>query len=421
MRASLFFERCGDILVPLTLVLFVFFTPISPSVKSIIFVWTLATIMLTPSCRKHLVLAYHSLWSYSAHALFFFIVLACLWSSAPEDYQLSILWKYSKLLFLPFFAVGFINSRTRMMAINSYLAAIFITCIVALLKSKGVIQLHDWDSGGVFYNHIITGFMVGFGSYLSGLMAFKNKGWCRRAYVFLWFLTSVQVLFINNGRTAYLLYVVLMILLIVQMFSLKQALIALLLFSSAFGLCFKYSPVMQDGFQYFNKELLLLKQNKIDSSLGKRLQFHLYSHSLFIQHPIGGIGTGSFKYQFYQDNPVPIWGKEITEPHSQYWMTLVEQGLTGFILLLFFLGSLFYAALQLKETRPILLGMLIAFCIGSFTDTLLCFSAVGYLLIIFSALCFGELIEIKASQVFRFKVKTKENLDYAKLHQGFPL
>lgn len=419
MRASLFFERCGDTLVPLTLVLLIFFIPISPSIKSFILVWALITILLTPSCRKHLTLAYHSQWSYSAHLLFFFIALACLWSSAPEGYSLSILWKYSKLLFLPLFAVGFIKPKTRMLAINSYLAAIFMTCIVAILKSNGFIQLHEWDSGGVFHNHIITGFMVGFGSYLSGLLAFRNRGWLRRAYSGLWFLTSYQVLFINNGRTAYLLYAVLMILLIVQIFSLKQALIALLIFSSALGVCFKYSPVIQGGYQYFNKELQLLKQNNIDSSLGKRLQFHRYSKSLFFQHPVLGIGTGSFIHQFYKDNPVPIWGKEITEPHSQYWMTLVEQGLVGLGLLVLFLGSLLYATIQLKETRSLLLGLLTVFCISCFTDTLLCFSALGYLLILFSALCFGELIEIRAGLLPRNALPSAQFYQAAILSAGF--
>lgn len=43
--------------------------------------------------------------------------------------------------------------------------------------------------------------------------------------------------------------------------------------------------------------------------------------------------------------------------------------------------------------KPILLGLLVSFCVLSFSDTIFCYSTIGYLLILFSALCFGELIE----------------------------
>lgn len=88
-------------------------------------------------------------------------------------------------------------------------------------------------------------------------------------------------------------------------------------------------------------------------------------------------------------------GEKLNEPHGQYWLTLAEQGLIGITLLFLFLGTLFITFFKLKETKPILLGLLISFCFSSFTDTVFCYSTVGYLLIIFSALCFGELIEMR--------------------------
>lgn len=123
------------------------------------------------------------------------------------------------------------------------------------------------------------------------------------------------------------------------------------------------------------------------------MQFHHYAKQLMLKHPFIGIGTGGFKYSYSQDVPVPSWGKELTDPHSQYWMTLAEQGLIGLVLLVIFLASLFITSFQLTSSRPILLGVLFSFCIGSISDTILCYSTAGYLLIVMSALCFGELIE----------------------------
>ena len=166
-------------------------------------------------------------------------------------------------------------------------------------------------------------------------------------------------------------------------------------------LVYNQSSVMQIGIGGLISDFKFFEHNKPNTSLGYRIQFHNYAESLFLKHPIIGIGTGGFKYSFSQDQPIPAWGKELNDPHSQYWMTLSEQGLIGMLFFLSFLGSLFIASLQLTETRPILWGILAAFCIGSFSDTILCFSTAGYLLIVLSAICLGELLEKKESRLVR--------------------
>jgi O-antigen ligase len=327
-----------------------------------------------------------------------------------------MIWKYSKLVYLPILAVGFMHVKNRYLAINngrywainSYLAAICLTCILTFLKSKGLIHLHpEWDQSAVFYNYIITGFMVSFGSYIAGLYFFQSKSWWSKSvYLCIWLLTSFHILFINSGRTGHILYIVLMLLLITQTLSFKQSLLGFVIFTCVLCLCYQHSQVMHNGVNLFLTEIKLLKQNDKASSLGHRIQFHNYAKSLFVQHPIAGIGTGGFRQQFYLDNPVPSWGKEITEPHSQYWMTMVEQGTIGIVLLLMFLASLLLTSLKLKETRSLLIGIFVAFCIGSFSDTILCFSAAGYLLIVISALGFGELLEHTDYVPNRFTFKT---------------
>ncbi len=77
--------------------------------------------------------------------------------------------------------------------------------------------------------------------------------------------------------------------------------------------------------------------------MGFRIQFHDYARSLFVKNPLLGVGTGGFKYNFIKDNPIPAWGPLLNEPHSQYWMTLSEQGLMGMLFLwaFYLLYSLF--------------------------------------------------------------------------------
>ncbi|KTD82809.1 O-antigen ligase family protein [Legionella waltersii] len=383
----------GLLLAPVFFVLFTFFIPISPTIKSICFVCSLIAILIVPEYRNLIKEAFGTLWGRAAAILFVYIVIATLWSPAPYLDQLGVVGKYCKLIYLPLLAVGFMSPKVRNWSINAYLAAIFLTCIISMLKALNLIE--SQDPGMVFYNHIITGFMVALAAYLAGLQMFKNSGWLRSIYLFLLVFTSYQVLFINTGRTGYLVYIVLMVLLLVQTLSIKKAVLGLLVFTGTMSLVYQFSPVMQIRTFELLKDIQQLQHNNKNTSLGYRIQFHHYAKQLMMKNPWIGIGTGGFKYSFAKDDPVPSWGKELTDPHSQYWMILAEQGIIGLFLFIMFLASLFVTAFRVSESRPILLGVLIAFCIGSISDTILCYSTAGYLLIVLSALCFGELIANK--------------------------
>lgn len=391
-------EGKGILLAPVLFVLFMFFIPISPTLKSIFFGCSIVAILLTPYYNKHIFYAFSTVWGCAAVCMFVYILIACLWSPAPFMQQFLVVGKYCKLIYLPILAAGFIDPKTRKWSINSYLAAMFFTSIISILKYTGIFLMSD-DPGEIFYNHIITGFMMAFAAYLSALFVFHYSGWKRLVYLLLTLFMSYQVLFINTGRTGYIVYFILMALLLVQKLTFKKALLSLFLFSAICFLAYHESPTMQNRISDLVTDIHALKQNNQNTSLGYRIQFHDYAHSLWDMHPIIGIGTGGFKYSFSLDDPVPSWGKELTDPHSQYWMTLAEHGIIGLALLGILLGSLFITALQLTETRPVLLGILISFCIGSLSDTILCYSTVGYLLVVMSALCFGELIEKHASRL----------------------
>lgn len=389
-------QEKGVLLAQISCVLFAFFLPISPTLKSIFLVCSVLLLIVTCDYKKQLRYTFNTFWGRSALALVTFILIACLWSQAPSDLQWSVVGKYAKVLYLPILVLGFIDPRTRKWTINSYLAVIFITCLLSVLKAKGVLSIGNSDfQGEVFYNHIVTGFLVAFGSYLAGIYAYQHQGRLRFTYLLTLLFFSYQIIFINTGRTGYLLYFILMILLFVQIFSLKKALLVTLFFCALFILGYSQSNMMQIRVHNLVEDVKLLKQNKENTSLGFRIQFHNYAQSLFLTHPLGGIGTGGFKYNFSQNNPIPAWGQELTDPHSQYWLTLCEQGVIGLSLLLLFLSSLWITSFKLDETRPILLGILTAFCVGAFSDTILCYSIVGYLLVLMSALCFGELLQKK--------------------------
>lgn len=383
-------ERQQTVLTQALLLSFVFLIPLSSALQSICLIGAMLSILCSPTYWPRLRDAYNSSWGRSTLAWFTFIFIACFWTEAYYFMQREAIENYLKLLCLPILAVGFSNSKLRFWAVNAYLAAMCVTCIICWLKFSGLLT---GEPSTVAYDYITTGCMMALAAYIAGLYAIQFNAWPRILYLLLMGFSTAQIFFISKSRTAYIIYLLLMSLLLVQKLPLKKAFLGILLSVGLIALVYTQSPVMQTRVADLISDIKFLHQNQQNTSLGYRLQFHNFAQSLFERNPLIGVGTAGFRYNFIKYNPVPSWGVNITDPHSQYWLALSENGLIGLGLMLIFLGSLVLAAFKLRETQAIFVGVLIAVSLGFLTDTLLSYSAMGYVFIAFSALCCGELVE----------------------------
>ncbi len=122
-----------------------------------------------------------------------------------------------------------------------------------------------------------------------------------------------------------------------------------------------------------------------------RLVFHNHAKSLFFSRPWTGHGTGSFSYSYQKVNTAADYSN-VMEPHSQYWLVASEFGILGLVVLFYFFIALITSALRMHEMKPVMLGMLACFLLSNLSDSQLLHSDMGYLFILVSALCLGELL-----------------------------
>lgn len=377
------------VMVPGLLTLSFFILPLGGDLRNILFPLAALLIFLIPVYRKDLWPLMSTLYILPMFLFYVWIVIACLWGPATGHEQLSVLQKYSKLLFFGVFALGFRDPRARAWALYAFIAAAIVPCILSLMNAFDIYKYKGLqDPGHVFVNHVATGFLLAFASYLSFFLAFRQQGWKTLVLFSLGLLFGYQVLFINTGRTGYAVYLLLMFVLCLQIFSWKKAVFAGVVLGMLFSFSYFLSPVMQSGLQYFVKDVKQYQENK-DTSIGFRMQFHAYAQSLFVKHPLVGNGSGAYGHAFRRDNPTPSF-TERANPHSQYWLVLVEQGMIGLFLLLSTYVSLFYIAVKAREYGPVLLAFLIVILISSFSDSILMLSPIGQILVILSSLCLGE-------------------------------
>lgn len=375
-------------LVSFCLVMSFFFMPISTSGMNIFVSLSLAFILLTPSYWGPLREALMRKETILACVFFFYIVLACLWSPAAPHNQWVVVGKYSKLLYLPFLTVGFLDKKTRKRAVFAFLAAMVLTSCVAWLKKYSVISLHIEDTGYIFRNHIITGYMMSVAAYVALLRCAESKG--RRyamGYASLFILFSYHVLFIGTGRMAYLIYFLLIVIFLIQKVSLRHLLMSMIGLLAVVAAVYQVSPVMQSRIDDFKKDYVLLQQDDKSTSMGYRLQFHQFAFELFKKTPWLGQGTSGFSDAFEKANPVPSWGPRLFEPHSQYWLIAADGGMVGLALFFALFISFMLACLRSKEQAALGCALLISFLCSSLTDSFLLYSMTGMFLILFLGLC----------------------------------
>lgn len=276
-------------------------------------------------------------WSIS---LFFLVGIGFLYTSGSWEERSDIFFKYQELFLLPLFLSAFYQLENKKYAWFALSASIIITLIVSYFYYLGFPILGKATSNApAFKNYITQSIMMVFAAYTLILFAFLNQKY-RYPALFLAILALFDTLFLSFGRTGYILFFILMLLLLWQLFKIRGLLSGIVLaLIFAIGL-YHFSPTLQKrliaGFNDIEK---YEQGNPENTSLGMRLEYYKYSWELFKQSPLIGKGTGSFEKEYAKIAPRPT-----ANPHNEYLMIATQWGLIGVILFVGMLISLWNMA-----------------------------------------------------------------------------
>lgn len=328
--------------------------------------------------------------------LFFFsvVIAGCFLGDADWKSKLMSINRYSKLLYLPLLALLFQDKWIRRASVHVFLLTMLVTLIVSILKIFHWVSINSpGDPGAVFQNHIVTGYFMAFSAYISALYSWQSKGKLRWGYVTLTLLFSFHTLFINTGRTGYVSFAILAFVFLLQSVSLRKLPLYLCLLIPPLVFTVYQSTTFNHGVRIAIQDTQNFSTGNKNTSVGFRLQFSQYAKKLFYTSPVIGLGTASFSWQFAKDKPLPAWGDALSDPHNQYWLTAVEYGALGLVVLLFFFFSIAWASYKSRKLNSFMPGLICSFLVANCADSFLLFSSTGYFFIIFSAILLGESLE----------------------------
>ncbi|WP_455206351.1 O-antigen ligase family protein [Kaarinaea lacus] len=291
----------------------------------------------------------------------------------------------AKFLLYPLLFATLIDKRY----IPRMLGAFLLGMLVSELWSYGIYfeilppHPHDGNQGtpqspSPVHHHSHYGFMLAITVtlLLQRLFYEKDPSWLK-AVIVLFFVTATINIFINAGRTGYVLFVVLMLVLFLLAFK-KRLFIALLSAVALIGvsvmLAYNFSDTFHERYtQTINSIKSVYVDNNYNTSLGNRAAILFDSKDLIKENALFGVGTGDQMDQmrnYIKDNkPEHKWiANMVQHLHNEYFRAILQFGIIGLMAFLYIIYQLFVYPQPQRSMKNLQIFLGVMIILYSFVD-----------------------------------------------------
>lgn len=295
----------------------------------------------------------------AAWLLFGVLLLAVFYGATPWREATGVLGKYLDLAFVPLFMILLSSETTRRWAQYAFLAAMGLTLLLSYLVGLKLLPVQYWmtvfatvDNPVIFHSHITQNNMMAFATFIALLKMREGASVLLRATWGLFAgLALVNVLFMVQGRTGYLILLALLCWFSWttlarhlrqrgKVWGWRQAIAMLLVFFAVVLAVFFSSSRLHDRVSLAADEFQGWQPNSgKGTSTGLRLDFYYNSLHIVQQQPWLGVGMGGFEAAFAkQTQGVEI--RQTPNPHNEYLLITAQTGIVGLALLLYLFYTL---------------------------------------------------------------------------------
>ncbi len=285
-------------------------------------------------------------------ALFLLLTLALAYTAAPMNEALKIWQKYRELIYLPLLLLLCRDRLAARAGLGGFLLAVLVIIIGSV-----ALRLHGFFVGvpthrySFFGSYIVEGVLIALAAYHLAIEAITNPR--RRYYAAAASLLVLLIsLYVEVGRTGYVVTIALSVLLLFQMAPRRWLLPGMLLIAVMAGSVFLIAPDLAGRMSGIANAVdapqgqPLAGSNAGIESAGARLRFYRHALVVFARHPVFGTGTGSFN-TVYNDQGAIDNQALTTNPHNEFLMIGIQTGAVGLALMLAFFAALWFCARRL--------------------------------------------------------------------------
>jgi O-antigen ligase len=301
---------------------------------------------------------------------------------APPAEALHFFGKHLVLLLIPILLSLAWTERERDLAMKAFAVAMLVVLALSYGLALGIVPPGPGplakgvpSNAYVFKLHITQNFLMAFAVFLYGAYAYAaTRPAVRAGWAIASLAAVVNVAFMVQGRTGYVALLVLALVVLAQRHSWRGAAVAVIggavLVAGAYTTSHGFrTRVDQVGTEWAKWRA---GDRRAPGGVFDRLSFYANTVRVIEAHPAIGVGTGGFAEAYRKE----IAGSDqlITQnPHSQYLLSMAEQGVPGLALLL----ALFYAVWRDSGRRRdardciMLRALLAAYVVASLVNSML--------------------------------------------------
>ena len=347
----------------------------------------------------------------AAWLLFLMLSVALFYGATPLREAAGILAKYMDLAFIPLLMLMLPDEAIRRKAQYAFLAAMCLTLLLSYLVGLGLLPVQPWmnvfavpGNPVIFHSHITQNNMMAFAVFLA-LLNLRDAGsrGTRAGWGLFALLGTINVLFMVQGRTGYVILLVLLGWLawstlarharkLGRVWGWRQGAAVMLASVTLAVLAYQVSPRLHDRANLVALEYQAWQPDHgKDSSTGQRLDFYYNTLQIIRQQPVFGVGTGGFPAAFAQQTQ----GKDVLQtrnPHNEYLMVTAQTGVIGLALLLYLFYTQWRCAplLETPFRQDAARGLVLAYMVNSMFNSPLLDHADGLLFAFMTAALFAD-------------------------------
>jgi O-antigen ligase len=300
-------------------------------------------------------------------AFVLFFLLHLVWVLFSDDFALSFTYfRETKYFLLSLLIITFLREEY----VPRFFSAFILGMLLSELVSYGVF-LHILtppipfgrpfttpEDPTPFFHHMVYGYLLAFAAALLLQRFFLTDTLRTRFFYALFFLSVTANVFVNAGRTGYVLYFVavsVVLFLRYKTYWKRILLINLVFMLGVTALAYHFSPTAKLRMDQTAHALTrIVTEGDLQSSIGARVSMVLHGWELLMQQPFTGYGTGmaivAARDYAQEKNDTKMYDLLMSVPKhdNQFIDTLLQFGFVG----LFFLLNIFYQLARPGQTDP---------------------------------------------------------------------
>jgi O-antigen ligase len=335
----------------------------------------------------------------AAIGLFALLVIGAAYGDGYPGEAATVLGKYRDLALIPIFALVLHDAAIRRLALRVFGGTLAVVLALSYLIESGLLPpgrplLGDPGNPVVFKLHITHSILMAYGAFLFASLAIHAAARAERfAWSALALLAAINVLFMVQGRTGYVVLAALICLYLYGRMKWRGLVLAVPLLAGLYVAAYYGSTGFRERTDRAVSEARAWERNTpTEESVGLRLEFAKNSLAIIADHPVLGVGTGGFS-KAYADKVRNTASPPTRNPHNEYLLIAVQIGLTGVAVMLFLLWTQWRLAPRLASPIEASLarGLVLTIAVGSLFNSLLLDHAEGLFFAWLSGLLFAGL------------------------------